>query len=538
MAEKIIQNPSITTNVFEYDGAGRVSAISGHPLAGQGGGEVVKSDLMWKPNVESDGYVYWTLTSSAATPEAAYISGAQGPQGPSGTNGKDGADGISPTFTITPTAGGTHVTISGAQGEVSFDVLSGANGADGQNGQNGDPGADGYSPTVALTPITAGDQTGTEVTFTYGAGGEQTSAYTAWNGKDGTGATDYFASTTISGDGTQALPYGVDTTAAINFTNASAKFADQYWDSLEEDYAAISDDFAWLFNSMSAMEEKFADYYIKTQTSAASSLSAEFAKYVAKPDSSLVNKYLVLRTDSNGAVSGWSNFNDQSYSKSEAQGTFIHRDMLDNGPGGTLSGTGIASGSKLGANTEVIPTKDWLDDNYLPLSGGTVSGSTYFASTNGKNMIAVASAATLIGASRQTSAHFGQDTNALGTTWIGVGSVGMYRGFLKYAQGGNVGDLDTNDTMQVDFTPNNKGTIFAKAKNSGTDCQETQILNPIKASCDAMVQSANANFVSGPNYMLAKNADGQFVIGAACINCTAISDVTLSANTYYFVYEV
>jgi hypothetical protein len=538
MAEKIIQNPSITTNVFEYDGAGRVSAISGHPLAGQGGGEVVKSDLMWKPTVESDGYVYWTLTSSATTPEAAYISGAQGPQGPSGTNGKDGTDGISPTFTITPTAGGTHVTISGAQGEDSFDVLSGAKGADGQNGQNGDPGADGYSPTVALSPITAGDQTGTEVTFTYGASGEQTTAYTAWNGKDGTGATDYFASTTISGDGTQASPYGVDTTAAINFTNASAKFADQYWDSLEEDYAAISDDFALLFNSMSTMEEKFADYYTKTQTSAASSLSAEFAKYVAKPDSSLVNKYLVLRTDSNGAVSGWSNFNDQSYSKSEAQGTFIHRDMLDNGPGGTLSGTGIAGGSKLGANTNVIPTKDWLDDTYLPLSGGTVSGSTYFSAANGKNMIAVASAATLIGASRQTSAHFGQNTSVLGTTWIGVGGVGMYRGFLKYAQGGNVGDLDSNDTMQVDFTPNNKGTIFAKAKNSGNECPETQILNPIKASCDAMVQSANANFVSGPNYMLAKNADGQFVIGAACINCTAISAVTLSANTYYFVYEV
>lgn len=284
MAEKIIQNPSITTNVFEYDGAGRVSAISGHPLAGQGGGgEVVKSDLMWKPTVESDGYVYWTLTSSATTPEAAYISGAQGPQGPSGTNGKDGADGISPTFTITPTAGGTHVTISGAQGEDSFDVLSGAKGADGQNGQNGDPGADGYSPTVALSPITAGDQTGTEVTFTYGASGEQTTAYTAWNGKDGTGATDYFASTTISGDGTQALPYGVDTTAAINFINASAKFADQYWNSLKEDYAAISDDFAWLFNSVSAMEETFADYYTKTQTSAASSLSAEFAKKLETP---------------------------------------------------------------------------------------------------------------------------------------------------------------------------------------------------------------------------------------------------------------
>ena len=534
MAEKIIQNPSITPNDFGYDG-GAISSILGAPLVGAAGGTIIESDFVWLPSVTNEGVISWQRSTSATAPSTANI---MGPHGDTGSDGKDGTDGISPTFTITPIAGGTHVTISGAQGEDGFDVLSGAKGADGQNGQNGDPGADGYSPTVALTPITAGDQTGTEVTFTYGAGGEHTTEYTAWNGKDGTDATHYFASTTISGDGTQALPYGVDTTAAINFTNASAKFADQYWDSLEEDYAAISDDFALLFNSMSAMEEKFADYYTKTQTSAASSLSAEFAKYVAKPDSSLVNKYLVLRTDSNGAVSGWSNFNDQAYSKSEAQGTFIHRDKLDNGPGGTLSGTGLAGGSKLGANTEVIPTKDWLDDTYLPLSGGTVSGSTYFSAANGKNMVAVASAATLIGASRQTTAHFGQNSNALGTTWLGVGGDGMNRGFLKYTQDGSVGDLESANTMQVEFTPNNKGTIFAKAKNSGNYCPETQILNPTKASCDAMVQSANANSVSGPNYMLAKNADGQFVIGAACVNCTAISDVTLAANTYYYVYEV
>lgn len=188
-----------------------------------------------------------------------------------------------------------------------------------------------------------------------------------------------------------------------------------------------------------------------------------------------------------------------------------------------------------GWNEIDIPT---VGGDYLPLSGGTVSGSTYFSAANGQNMLAVASAASLIGASRQSEANFGQNNDAMGTTWMGVGGPGMYRGFLKYTQGGNVGALDSNNTMQVEFTPSNKGQLFAKAKNNGTDCPETQILNPTKASCDAMVQSANANLVSGPNYMLAKNADGQFVIGAALVNCTDINNVTLAPNTYYFVYEV
>lgn len=188
-----------------------------------------------------------------------------------------------------------------------------------------------------------------------------------------------------------------------------------------------------------------------------------------------------------------------------------------------------------GWNEIDIPT---VGGDYLPLSGGTVSGSTYFSAANGQNMLAVASAASLIGASRQSEANFGQNNDAMGTTWMGVGGPGMYRGFLKYTQGGNVGALDSNNTMQVEFTPSNKGQLFAKAKNNGANCPETQILNPTKASCDAMVQSANANLVSGPNYMLAKNADGQFVIGAALVNCTDINNVTLAPNTYYFVYEV
>ena len=171
-------------------------------------------------------------------------------------------------------------------------------------------------------------------------------------------------------------------------------------------------------------------------------------------------------------------------------------------------------------------------------SGNTkINGSLTVDISSGNNVIAVASAASLIGASRQTSANYGQNNNAMGTTWMGVGGPGMYRGFLKYTQGGNVGALDSDNTIQIEFTPTNKGSIFAVAKNNGTDCPETQILNPTKSSCDAMATSANANLVSGPNYMLAKNADGQFVIGAAFVNTTSMDAVTLAANTYYFVYE-
>ncbi len=470
MAEKIIQNPSITTNVFEYDEAGRVSAISGHPLAGEGGGEVVKSDFVWLPSVTNEGVISWQRSTSATEPSTANIMGPHGNTGDNGTDGTDGTDGISPTFTITPIAGGTHVTISGAQGEEGFDVLSGAKGTDG---------AAGFSPTIALTPVNSDashNNGGTQVEITYKNGeSTATTAYTAWNGNDGEGASvDLFGN-----NGVSATKDGTSYTLGLSggyYSNTLSSYSAMY--------ASYASNAKFSDNSVSSMDQ------IKGSIDWCNQLASEYATRSGN-----------FVTSSSQVITG-----DKQYG---------------------LTNTGWAEID--------IPT---AGGEYLPLSGGTVSGSTYFSAANGQTVIAVASAATLIGASRQTSANFGQNATALGTTWIGVGGPGMNRGFLKYTRDGNVGALDSNNTMQVEFTPNNKGTIFAKAKNDGTDCPETQILNPTKDSCDAMVQSANANLVSGPNYMLAKNADGQFVIGAACINCTAINDVTLSANTYYFVYEV
>ena len=110
-------------------------------------------------------------------------------------------------------------------------------------------------------------------------------------------------------------------------------------------------------------------YKIGLTTTAINAITSVSSK-VDKP-SSLNDKYLVLRTDSNGDVSGWCDFQDQSYSKSEALGTFVATANIDTT---TLSGDGKSVSTKLGVKTDVIATTDYVNSNFLPTSGGTVSG--------------------------------------------------------------------------------------------------------------------------------------------------------------------
>lgn len=104
-------------------------------------------------------------------------------------------------------------------------------------------------------------------------------------------------------------------------------------------------------------------------TSAEQALTSVSSK-VDKP-TSIVDKYLVLRTDSNGDVSGWSDLKEQCYSKTEATGTFVATANIDTT---TLSGDGKTGSTKLGVKTDVIATKDYVNSSFLPTSGGTVSG--------------------------------------------------------------------------------------------------------------------------------------------------------------------
>jgi len=500
MAELIIQNPSITTDAFEYDEAGRVSAIAEHPLAGGGGGTIEKSDLMWKPTVGSDGYVRWSLASSATTPADAYISGAQGPAGPQGVSGNpgknpefqinsenahwewrysgdaswtdlgivasgavgpqglsgnDGKDGISPKVRINNSTNfweiseddgktwtSTNVSATGPAGEdgtngtngvsptVSTSAIPGGNrviftydnggttateSIDVMSGASGANGSDGFSPTVVTAAIPVSEQFpagGTEVTITDSDGQH---IFNISNGLDGQGATvnllggegievtkvasnytisvsadyatkayveaasanayneaetwvrnqgyltsvppeyaltsdiptavaqltdsgNYYKKAETSGatEITNALSTKLDSTAAAQTYQTKSDMANYLTTSdasttyqPKGNYASASDIVGMATQTWVGQQgfitkdtNDLTYYYKKTETSGASELSTEFAKYVTKPDSSLVNNYLVLRTDNAGNVSGWCDFNDQCYSKSEADGRY------------------------------------------------------------------------------------------------------------------------------------------------------------------------------------------------------------------------
>ena len=116
------------------------------------------------------------------------------------------------------------------------------------------------------------------------------------------------------------------------------------------------------------------DYAPKSITATVNTLTAASAGWddkVDKPTTSFVDKYLVLRTDNDGNISGWYDFQDLSYSKTEALETFVATANIDTT---TLSGDGKSVSTKLGVNTDVIATSDYVNSSFLPTSGGTVSG--------------------------------------------------------------------------------------------------------------------------------------------------------------------
>ena len=161
-------------------------------------------------------------------------------------------------------------------------------------------------------------------------------------------------------------------------------------------------------------------------------------------------------------------------------------------------------------------------DGFIVYRDGDVSAAGTI-SANG--MFAVSTEATLIGQSR--IANVG-DTTALGTNWVGVTT--NHQGFLKYVNGGNVGDLN-GTSIQINFAPdgaNSYGNITVNSQNN-----ESKIINVPTTSYNNMNTFDTTN---GPNYMLRKTASG-FDIGAKVVNVTTMPQNT-EANTYYFVYEV
>ena len=134
MAEKIIQNPSITSGSFTIDD-GKIVAIAGMPLAGSGGG--TQSDFVYVPSFNDEtGDISFILGITGTEGKGPWhISGTPGPKGEDGAQGEPGNDACPITATSAEVDDGVHVTISytsGGNALTEFDILDGYDGNDGK----------------------------------------------------------------------------------------------------------------------------------------------------------------------------------------------------------------------------------------------------------------------------------------------------------------------------------------------------------------------------------------------------------------------
>lgn len=485
------------------------------------------------------------------------IIGVKGDKGDPGSPGAPGADGVSPTVAITPITNGQHIVITDKQGDHSFDLTNGESGEDGKtpllqidstnahwqyrystseqwadipntpaaSGTKGDDGispkvrindttnyweisedggttwdptnvsatgapgrngTDGISPTVSTSAIPGGNR----VTFTYNDGTETPATeyidvMSGVSGAPGHTPVISMTATDISRESQGQTQNGTEVKFTIDGTDTTYSA----WNGLNGS-GSMSQVYTAGYIEGTGVDQQDAVQLTQEAVDAIEAVSGK----VNKPDTSLIDKYLVLRTDINGAVSGWCDYNDKIYSKTESDGRYVQKS------GDTMTG-------QLVVNTTT---------NH-PFIGISQRGdSDDFA---------------VFGATRKKS-----NNNNFGTTWLGVGSEGQ--GVLK-----NIPNTSTSASTepesngaytQITFSQNNAvPSIDINAKLNETDHNYKSVVVPQQSYNNMSAFDAT----NGPNYMLRKLSDGSFDIGACVINVTSIPQTT-EANTYYFVYDV
>ena len=309
---KIVTNfPMSLTDEENSNLALTLSAV----LEGGGGGV---ANAIWKPAVDQDGLMTWswdTFPDSARPPEAVNIKGPRGDSGASGAPGAPGAngqDGVSPSVTTSeiPAStdhpqGGTSVIITDKTGDHQFNVWNGINGQGASvnllDGSGIHIEQNGINYTIGVSADYALKSELPDVTDM---------ATKTWVGQQG-----YLTS----------VPDTYATKEYANDTSANALSQAQSWVG-EQDFLTKAD-LAGYATETWVNQQNFAT-------------SADLASMVMVPDSADVNlkdKYLVLRTKADGTVDGWTDFQNQSYSKSEADGRYMRKETDS-----TLEGTGTS----------------------------------------------------------------------------------------------------------------------------------------------------------------------------------------------------
>ena len=466
----------------------------------------------WKYTDDPDVQASWHNTNTSAT-------------GPRGAAGETGAQGFSVELDSVKTVqGGKEITLKWGDPESpstsAFVITSGDKGGKGDPGDKGTPGDDGYTPSVSADDITDVNGRGKKITFYWpeGPAGKSDTEFNIYHGYSPTMALR--AVTDPQGQHTEG---GIEFT--INYLDKGTSAIGTIWNG-NNGTATVNCEGTYITGNGTAGN------VIRPTTETIDILQSVSGK-VNKPDTSLKNMYLVLRTDTNGVPSGWCDFNDKIYSKTESDGRYMQKntDSTLSGDGTTNSPLGIDTADLDDNKKYAFTTNGWDEiDDFVKKTGDTMTG-PLVVSASSNNIVGLGKDAFQFGQTRYNS-----DDQVIGTNWMGVGQ--GTGGFLKYVAGGTSADHEgTNGKVQINYSVDNgRGKIEVDASYNGTT-SKTQVINATTASVNGMSTSAiDSNNMSGPNYMIAKNADGQFVIGAAVYNCQGNLPGTLAPNTYYFVY--
>ena len=308
--------------------------------------------------------------------------GPQGPKGDKGEPGKDGTNGkngISPTVSTEQISGGNRVTFTYDDGSEipateSIDVMSGVSGAPGKDGTNG---TDGVSPYITIEHL-VGSPAGTRVSIIdVNHSSEDPLTFDVMNGRDGAGASYTFDSTTLSGDGSQNSPYGVNTDY----------IATQAW--VEKDFVKNTD---------------LTNYATKTyanETSAAALSQAESwveqQGYLTSIPDTYATKSYTDEASANALSEAKTWVVDQDYLKNTDLTDYATKTYVD-----TASAAAVSQSKSWVGQQKFVTSADNFDTDkqyamtstgwkevevssigdYLPLSGGTVSGELVVSGNN------------------------------------------------------------------------------------------------------------------------------------------------------------
>lgn len=308
--------------------------------------------------------------------------GPQGPKGDKGEPGKDGTNGkngISPTVSTEQISGGNRVTFTYDDGSKipateSIDVMSGVSGAPGKDGTNG---TDGVSPYITIEHL-VGSPAGTRVSIIdVNHSSADPLTFDVMNGRDGAGATYTFDNITLSGDGSQNSPYGVNTDY----------IATQSW--VEKDFVKNTD---------------LTNYATKTyanETSAAALSQAESwveqQGYLTSIPDTYATKSYTNEASANALSEAKTWVVDQNYLKNTDLIDYATKTYVDTASAAALSQSKswveqqkfVTSAYDFDANKQYAMTSTgWKEvevssiGDYLPLSGGTVSGELVVSGNN------------------------------------------------------------------------------------------------------------------------------------------------------------